>query len=162
MSKSKFPAPDVHLILATRKAFLPATRYALFGYFIWLGALKVFGLSTPTSLISQLRPQLTPFMSLDEFYMAIGITEVVLGLTMLIKGFERAAFILLLFHLIFTSLPLFILTQLTWQNWFVPTPVGEQAVIGSILALVAIGIVSQIAPVRRSKPKKIEEDKKTK
>src|SRR5690606_36935874 len=94
-----------------------------------------------------------------EFYMVLGIFEVVIGLTLLIKGFERTAFILLLAYLVLAICPLFLASDLIWQNWFVPTLIGEQYIKFVLLIAVAVGIAAQLVTIRRSKPKKSEEEK---
>lgn len=145
-----------------RKAFLPSARVALFVIFAWFGALKVFGLSPATPLVEALHAQTIPFIPFDEFYMAFGVYEVVIGLTFIIKGFERAAIALLLPHMVSTALPLALTPDMVWQGWFVPTLEGQYIIKNTVLVSAAIGIASHLTPIRRSKNKKAEEDKKTK
>lgn len=162
MSKRKLPSPDLPVINAVRKYYLPGARVGLFMVFAWLGALKVFGLTPVTQIASDLHTQIATQLQFNEFYMALGVFEVVIGLTIAIKGFERAAFMLLLGHLIITTIPLVISPELTWQNWFVPSLAGEQVVRNIVLDAIAIAIAAQLAPIRRTKPKKSEDDKKSK
>ena len=130
--------------------------------FAWFGVLKVFGLTPATPIVETLHAQIFSYASFDGFYMAFGVYEVVIGLTFLIKGFERATILLLFPYLITSALPLVFASQLTWQDWFVPTGEGQNNIENTILIGVAIGIATQLAPARRHKNKKTEIDKKSK
>ena len=160
VSKNSLSSLDTYIIGNMRKAFLPSARFALFIVFAWFGALKVFGLSPATPLVEALHSQLIPFIPFDQFYMAFGVYEVVIGLTFIIKGFERAAIALLFPHMISTALPLVFTPDMVWQGWFVPTLEGQYIIKNTVLVSAAIGIASQLTPIRRSKNKKEEAEKK--
>ena len=59
-----------------------------------------------------------------------------------------------------TALPLVFTPDMVWQGWFVPTLEGQYIIKNTVLVSAAIGIASQLTPIRRSKNKKEEAEKK--
>ncbi len=119
---------------------VPLARFALFLVYFWFGLLKLLGLSPAESLVRTLFEKTIPFLSFDTFYLTFALFEVVIGLLILAKGWERVALRLIAAHLIATLLPLFFLPDVTWQGILVPTLVG-QYIIKNILIVSAAVVV---------------------
>jgi len=137
---------ELKFISFAKKFALPFSRIALFVVYFWFGALKLFGDSPANPLVENLLQKTLPFMTFDTFIILLGIAEMIIGLAFLIKGFERLAIILLVFHMITTALPLILLPVVTWQSFLTPTLEGQYIVKNLALIALALVIGSNLAP----------------
>ncbi len=133
------------------KIYVPLARFALFVIFFWFGFLKVIGLSPAGPMVHALFDQTIHFMAFNTFYVLFALFECLIGVLFLIKGAERIVLPLLLFHMGTTVLPLFFLTDITWQSFMVPTLEGQYIIKNLVIIATAIGLVSHLHPL----PKKI-------
>lgn len=143
---------DKTVITSFRKLYMPTARVALCTIFVWFGALKVLGLSPATPLVHALFDQtLAGFISFETFYLAFAIYEILIGICFIIPGLERLAIALLIPHMISTSLPLFLVPNITWQQPFVPTLEGQYIIKNLVLIAAAMGIAAQLTPIKNKK-----------
>ncbi len=142
---------DVMLIHFFRKISVPMARLGLFVIFFWFGALKVFGLSPASGLVESLFEKTISFMAFNHFIILFGLFECFIGALFLIKGMERLAMLLLIFHMATTSMPLFLVKEAVWSGFLVPTLEGQYIIKNLVVIASAIGIVSHLHPVGRKK-----------
>lgn len=140
---------DKTLINFMRRISLPLARFAIFIIFFWFGALKVIGASPASPMVIELLHRTMPFINPTTFLFYFGIYEMLIGITFLIPRIERLSIALLLPHLISTVLPLFLLTQLTWSGFLVPTMEGQYIIKNILIVALAISIAAHLKPIKK-------------
>jgi uncharacterized membrane protein YkgB len=130
---------DDSMIGICRKWALPFSKFSIFAVYFWFGLLKIFELSPASPLVSALLAQTMPWIAPETFLIAFGLLEVIIGIIFLIPHLERLAIFALVLHLITTIMPLFLLPEIAWSGFLVPTLEG-QYILKNIL-LLALGIV---------------------
>jgi uncharacterized membrane protein YphA (DoxX/SURF4 family) len=104
-----------------------ALRYSLAIIFVWFGILKVLGISPAEKLVLATVYWL-PFFTPQSWLIIIGWWEVFIGITFLFKYTTRIAIALLALQMAGTLMPLFILTNVTFQAGrfpYAPTLEGQ-------------------------------------
>lgn len=115
-------------------------RIALAIVYIWFGWLKIIGISPAEDLVEQTVFWLKP----DIFIPILGISEMLIGVGLLIKRFIPLTIILLLLHMIATLFPLFILTDACFDAFpYRPTLVGQYIIKNLVLVAGALVIVGK-------------------
>ncbi len=137
-------AVDFKIISLTRKYAITFGRCAIFIVFFWFGILKVLGTSPANPLVSDLLHRTLPFVTFEQFIIVFGIYEMIIGMSFLIKGWERLAIALLIPHMIMTVMPLFLLPAITWQGPFVPTLEGQYIIKNLLIMAMAAVIASHL------------------
>ncbi len=145
------PAIDAYLINLFKKIAGPVARFGLFVIFFWFGFLKVLGQSPATPLVQDLFEKTIHGIDFKTFIVLFGIFEMTIGLLFLIKGLERVVIPLLFIHMITTFMPLFILPQETWSDFFVPTLEGQYIIKNLVVIAAAIGIAAELYPLQSKK-----------
>lgn len=140
---------DLHLIRFFKKISAPLSRIGLFIVFGWFGILKILNYSPATPLVKNLFEETISFIPFSTFLILFGALELLIGVLFLIKGAERAAFLLLILHMVTTFLPLFMLREVTWSGWFLPTLEGQYIIKNVIIIAAAMGIVANLHPLRK-------------
>ncbi len=140
---------DSAIINVMNRIALPAARIAIFVVFFWFGALKVFGLSPASPLVASLLERTLPFMTFNVFIVWFGIFEMVIGLTFLFPGLERLAIALLFPHMAMTAMPLFLLPQITWSGWFVPTLEGQYIIKNLAIVALVLSLAARLHPFKK-------------
>lgn len=138
---------DAKLIYFFRVISMPVARFGLFVIFFWFGALKVAGLSPASGLVQALFEQTISFMSFYQFIILFGLFECLIGILFIIRGLERVVMPLLFLHMLMTFLPLFILPEVTWSGFLVPTLEGQYIIKNIVIIATAIGIVTNLRPL---------------
>ncbi len=111
-------------------------RYSIGIVFIWFGALKPIGKSPAEDLIRET----IVFLPFDYFIIVLGIWEVLIGITLIIRRFNRIAILLLFLQMPGTMLPLILLPEVCFSSFpFVLTLEGQYIV--KNLVLITSGIV---------------------
>lgn len=75
----------------------------------------------------------------------------VIGICFLIPKLSRLAIALLIPHMIMTILPLFFLTDLTWQGFLTPTLEGQYIIKNLVIIALAMGVAAHIHPMHHLK-----------
>jgi uncharacterized membrane protein YkgB len=131
------------IVALARTAYIPFSRLALFIIYFWFGTLKIVGESPANPLVSELMGKTLPFVTFEQFIIAFGIYEMLIGITFLIPRLERLALTLFIPHVIMTTLPLLLLPVSSWQGMFVPTLEGQYIIKNLALIALALGILSR-------------------
>jgi len=101
-------------------------RVSLFIIYFWFGILKVLMVSHANPLVRDLlEVTFLNFIPAKTFFILFGFFEMFIGVVALVRKWNRFFFALVVFHLITTALPLFLLVDTSWSSWFVPTLVGQ-------------------------------------
>jgi len=138
----------IHLL---RRCSLPFARFALFIVFFWFGILKIAGTSPAHPMVADLLNAAMPFMTWETFIILFAIYEMLIGIAFIIPRCERLAIALLIPHMIMTSLPLFLLTDMTWQGFLIPTLEGQYIIKNLVILALAMGIAAHIHPFAKGK-----------
>lgn len=139
---------DLRIIRFFRKVAVPVARIGLFIVFFWFGALKLLGVSPAGDLVRALYEQTVPILSFDAFFFCFALLECIIGFLFLIPGAERVVIPLLFAHMVTTFLPLFMLSESTWQSAFVPTLEGQYIIKNLVIIAAALGIAAHVRPLR--------------
>ena len=123
-------------------------RWALFVIFFWFGILKIFDLSPAGPLVQQLL-EVTFLSGLNPvgFVVGFGIFEMLMGIMIIFPKLERITFALMLFHLVTTIMPLFMLADVTWYQTFVPTLTGQYIIKNAALLAVGLMLFARLKPM---------------
>ena len=121
--------------------------------FIWFGILKFFNVSPANELVYALLQKTMPFFNFDVFILVLGSVEVLIGVLFLIPRMERPAIAILVFHMFTTILPLFLLPEIVWQSFLIPTLEGQYIIKNIVVVALAIGILVDLD--RFKKPKSL-------
>ncbi len=123
-------------------------HFALFIVFVWFGSLKFFDLSPANPLVENLLRQTLPFISFQTFIMLLGAWEVLIGILFIIPKMERVAMILLIPHMITTIMPLFLLPEISWQGFMVPTLEGQYIIKNVVIIALAVSMFADLKKQR--------------
>ncbi len=138
---------DLELIHFFRKISEPLARFGLFVVFFWFGIMKVIGMSPASPLVQSLFESTMPIMPFSVFIVLFGLFEMLIGLMFLFKGFERVVIPLLLFHMVTTVMPLFLVTSATWSGMMVPTLECQYIIKNLLIIAAAVGIAAHLHPL---------------
>jgi uncharacterized membrane protein YkgB len=142
---------DSFFIHTIRRVSIPFARFALFVVFFWFGILKILGTSPANPMVSDLLSVTMPFITWDTFIIIFSIYEMIIGIMFIIPRYERLAIILLIPHIVMTSMPLFLLTSMTWQGFMTPTMEGQYIIKNLVIIALAMGIAAHLHPLKRKK-----------
>lgn len=141
---------DTRLVTFFRMVSMPMARLGLFVVFFWFGLLKVIGLSPASGLVQNLFEQTIPFMSFGTFIILFGLFECLIGVLFLVPRAERIVMPLLAVHMVTTFMPLFLLPQVTWSGFMVPTLEGQYIIKNLVIIATALGIAAHLEPMGSS------------
>lgn len=106
--------------------------------YVWFGSLKIFGLSPAEGLVTKLFDMtLSPFMSIQQFLILLGLVESAIGLLWLFPRISKWAFWIMMGHLFTTFLPVLFLPNETWQSFFALTLTGQYIIKNVVLCSAA-------------------------
>lgn len=137
---------DALIIHYAKKIFPILSRIAIFVVYFWFGILKVLHYSPASPLVGALVTKTLPFLTPDQFIIGFGYFEMLIGVVFLIPGLERLAIALLIPHMVTTAFPLFLLPEITWSGFLVPTLEGQYIIKNLVIIALASGIASQLKP----------------
>lgn len=142
---------DIHIISFFRRVSVPIARLGLFVVFFWFGILKVFDVSPASPLVQALFEKTISFMDFSTFLFLFGIFECIIGIMFLLPKVERIVIPLLFFHLVTTTMPLFMLPTATWTAPLVPTLEGQYIIKNILIVAAAIFVAAQVQPFGRKR-----------
>jgi hypothetical protein len=106
--------------------------------YVWFGSLKIFGVSPAEGLVTKLFDiTLSPFMSIQQFLILLGLVESAIGLLWLFPRISKWAFWIMMGHLFTTFLPVLFLPNETWQSFFALTLTGQYIIKNVVLCSAA-------------------------
>lgn len=144
-----FRTIDIKVLHFLRRVSIPMARIGIFVVFFWFGALKVFDLSPAGPLVLALLSRTMPFIDPETFLILFGAFECLIGILFLVRGAERIAVALLFFHMITTIMPIFILPQIAWSGFLIPTLEGQYIIKNLVIIATAIGIGAHLHPLHK-------------
>ncbi len=113
-------------------------RYSLGICYIWFGALKPFGLSPAQELVEN---TVYWFENPKTFVPILGIWEVVIGITMIIKPLIRVSIILLFIQMPGTFLPLVLFPEVCFTNFPFGLTLEGQYIVKNLIIISAALVV---------------------
>lgn len=140
---------DLKVLHFFREISVPMARFGLFVIFFWFGILKVFGLSPANPLVEALLNDTMPFIPFGVFIILLGVFECIIGILFLIRGAERVAVLLLFLHMVTTIMPIFMLPEIAWSSFMVPTLEGQYIIKNLVIIASAIVIAAHLHPLRK-------------
>ena len=150
---------DTKLIYFLRTHGNWIARLSLFLIFFWFGFLKVIMISPAGPLVNELlQNTFLSFLPAVAFQVWFGVFEMVIGLLLLLPKLERLTFAVMGFHFITTVMPLFILTDITWSAFLVPTLTGQYIIKNAALLALGMLLRSRIKPMSETHHYLAEED----
>ena len=136
----KLESFDRSVIFFLRKHYAAISRGALFVIFFWFGILKVLLISPAGPLVTGLlQATFLGWIDPDTFVRIFGVFEVIIACMILIPKIERITFAVLLFHLITTVMPLFVIPAEVWDGFLLPNLTGQYII--KNVALLSLGLV---------------------
>lgn len=140
---------DKSVLSLSKKIFVPFARLSLFVIFFYFGFLKVAGVSPADPLVGALLVKTLFFVNPESFFMFLGCVEMLIGVLFLIPNGKvtRVAFLIFIIQMSTTLLPLVMLPYVTWASPFVPTLEGQYIIKNLVLIALAVGLLSQQAPL---------------
>lgn len=138
---------DTWFIGFLNKHSLAILRVSLAVIFIWFGALKLYGQSPATELITKTVYWFDP----NIFVPILGIWEVLIGICMLSKSLHRPGLFLLALQMPGTFLPLVLLPEVCFVNFPFDLTLEGQYIIKN-LVLIGAGLVvgSRLSPFKKT------------
>jgi uncharacterized membrane protein YphA (DoxX/SURF4 family) len=119
---------------------IPAIRISFGIIFIWFGILKPFDVSSAESLLKATVVWL-PFGTPEFWLIVVGWWEVAIGVTFLFYKTTKIVIALLFLQMFGTFMPLFLLTEVTFQNGNILTPTLEGQYIIKNLMIISAALV---------------------
>ncbi|UVS78789.1 DoxX family protein [Actinokineospora sp. UTMC 2448] len=133
-------------LLTLRSLSIPLLRVSLGVVFVWFGALKITGTTPVADLVAGTVPWLEP----TALVVGLGLTEVVLGIAMVIGRQVKWVALLVAAHLCGTFLTLVVQPSVAFQtgNPLLLTMTGEFVVKNLVLLTAALVVMAAaVAPV---------------
>ena len=119
------------------------TRISIFVIYFWFGYLKIIGISPAEALVHDLfNITLSLLMSFKAFIVCFGVFECLIGIMWLIPKLSFIAYYAVIVHVLFTVVPVFALTEITWSHTMTPTLIG-QYIIKNLLLLSCAMLVKE-------------------
>lgn len=144
MSWASLTSSDSSLSRAIERLSIPTSRLSLFLVYFWFGILKLIDSSPANPLVASLLERTLPFVSFNQFIVALGVFEIVIGLAFLVPGWEKIALLLLIPHMVTTFMPLILLPQIAWQAPFTPTLEGQYIIKNVLIISLALVLFSHV------------------
>jgi putative oxidoreductase len=149
-SLHRFRRIDRVIIHFMSEAALPLLRVSLAINYIWFGALKIFGVSPVSDLVSKT----VPFLPKKFFVPFLGVWEVTIGIALLFRIALRPVLFLFFLQLAGTFLTFIIRPQDTFKkgNPLLLTEQGEFVIKNLILLSAGIAVGSTVQRKREEVP----------
>tara|TARA_B100000959_G_scaffold103991_1_gene109642 strand:- start:301 stop:732 length:432 start_codon:yes stop_codon:yes gene_type:complete len=101
-------------------------RVSLFIVFFWFGFLKIIKVSPAEELVRSLyNVTIINYIDFSAVLLMLGIFECFIAVIWLLPFLTRMALYNYIIHFILTILPLFLLTEISWQYLFTLTLIGQ-------------------------------------
>ena len=129
---------DIFVTEFMSKGGVTLLRYSLGIIYIWFGALKPMGLSPAQELVEN---TVYWFENPKTFVPILGIWEVVIGITMIIKPLIRISIILLFIQMPGTFLPLVLFPEVCFTNFPFGLTLEGQYIVKNLIIISAALVV---------------------
>ncbi len=131
------------------KVYIPFSRLSFFIVYFWFGILKINGSSPANPLVESLQQKTLPFLTFGQFIIIFALFEMLIGVLFLVPRLTRFVFVLFVLHMGMTLMPLFLVPEMSWQGFMVPTIEGQYMV--KNLILISLALCIMVNYERRSK-----------
>jgi len=112
--------------MLTEKTISWVARVSLFIVFFWFGFLKIIKVSPAEELVRSLyNATIINYIDFPVVLLMLGIFECFIAIIWLLPFLTRMALYNYSIHFILTILPLFLLIEISWQDLFTLTLVGQ-------------------------------------
>ena len=112
--------------MLTEKTISWVARVSLFIVFFWFGFLKIIKVSPAEELVRSLyNVTIINYIDFSAVLLMLGIFECFIAVIWLLPFLTRMALYNYIIHFILTILPLFLLTEISWQYLFTLTLIGQ-------------------------------------
>ncbi len=112
--------------MLTEKTISWVARVSLFIVFFWFGFLKIIKVSPAEELVRSLyNVTIINYIDFSAVLLMLGIFECFIAIIWLLPFLTRMALYNYIIHFILTILPLFLLTEISWQYLFTLTLIGQ-------------------------------------
>jgi uncharacterized membrane protein YkgB len=139
---------DTSVIMFLRNYADNIGRWSLALIFFWFGILKVFQLSPAGPLVAALMDAtFLAHIDPDLFTAWFGVFEAILGVCLVFPQLERITLALLLFHMVTTVMPLFMVPEFVWDAPFVPNLAGQYIIKNAALLSLSLLLFARIKPL---------------
>ena len=129
---------DIYITEFMSKWGLTLLRYSLGIIYIWFGALKPLGLSPAQELVEN---TVYWFENPKTFVPILGIWEVVIGITMIVKPLIRVSIFLLFIQMPGTFLPLVLFPEVCFTNFPFGLTLEGQYIVKNLIIISAALVV---------------------
>jgi uncharacterized membrane protein YkgB len=126
-----------------RRVDVPLARFAIFLVYFWFGILKVVGTSPANPLVANLLERTMPFVTFEQFIVALGLFEMLIGILFLIPKLELPAAVLIVLHLGMTTMPLLLLPQVAWEGFLTPSLEGQYMLKNILIFSAAVHVLTR-------------------
>lgn len=126
-------------------------RVSLFVIYFYFGFLKLIGLSPAGDLALGFASKMGMGAIGNELYLALAFVECIIGLTILFPKLTRITLFLMFGHMLLVCAPIVLYAEAVWQAPFVPNLEGQYIIKNAALVALALGLVAQTAPLKKSK-----------
>ena len=134
----RFDDLDIYITEFMSKWGLTLLRYSLGIIYIWFGALKPLGLSPAQELVEN---TVYWFENPKTFVPILGIWEVVIGITMIVKPLIRISIFLLFIQMPGTFLPLVLFPEVCFTNFPFGLTLEGQYIVKNLIIISAALVV---------------------
>lgn len=149
--RKRLLAFDEKVIAVSRQLFVPVARIAFFVVFFYFGFLKVIDVSPASPLAQALVGRTIGLEYFDALYLLLALIECAIGILFLIPKATRVVIPLLFFHLLIVCSPIFLVPDMAWVSWFVPSLEGQYIIKNIVLVAAAIGVASYTSTLSSKK-----------
>lgn len=132
---------DIIYIPFAKRFYIPFARLSFFIVYFWFGILKILNTSPANPLVAALQEKTLPFLSFHQFIIYFSIYEMIIGIMFLFPKLTRITYIIFIFHMGMTIMPLFLLPQFAWQGLLTPTLEGQYMIKNLVLIALASAIL---------------------
>ncbi len=139
---------DSKLISFSNRFAIGAVQVGLAIIFLWFGILKLTGVSAVDELVVELTKVLALTLDGQSVVIGLGVLEVLIALTIIDRDLLRLSILFLVIHLVFVSLPLFVLPEVTWESFLVPTLTGQYILKNIIIATAGMVVLADLKHLR--------------
>lgn len=139
---------DSKLISFSNRFAVGAAQVGLAVIFLWFGILKLVGVSSVHDLIITLTNTLAPNLNGESVLIGLGVLEILIALTIIDRQLLRLSILFLVIHLILVSLPLFVLPELTWNGFLIPTLTGQYILKNILIATSGMVVLADLQHLR--------------
>lgn len=139
---------DSKLISFSNRFAIGAVQVALAIIFLWFGILKLTGDSAVHDLILQLVQVLAPTLNGESVVVGLGVLEILIALTVIDRNLLRLGIFFLIVHLVLTTLPLFVLPEITWGGFLIPTLMGQYILKNILIVTSGMVILADLKHLR--------------